>query len=399
MNAQKTWQLDAWQLKPTAQPIIYPDSSQVNYIIQKLSHLPPLVTAFEIEILKAQLAEAAAGKCFLLQAGDCAESFADCTAESINNKLKILLEISLILSEGLNKPVIQVGRLAGQYAKPRSAEMETQNEITLPSYRGDLINRPGFSLEERTPDSQLMLQGYYNSALTLNYIRALVDSHFYVSHEALHLLYEQALTRQEKNGRWYNLSTHFPWIGMRTADPEQSHIEYIRGIANPIAIKISSNVTPERLTALVDILNPTNEPGRLTLIHRLGAQRVSDSLPRLIETVQKTGKTVLWCCDPMHGNTSTTSTGIKTRRFDDILFELQQSFSIHQNMNSYLGGVHFELTGENVTECIGGAQGLSETDLAYAYKSLLDPRLNYEQALEIAMLIVRESNHVKSEAQ
>ncbi len=435
------WSPQSWQQKDTAQQVKYADEAAVTAALTELTALPPLVTELEIEALKKQLAEAALGQRFLLQGGDCAENFTDCHANAIVNKLKILLQMSLILLHGLHKPIIRVGRMAGQYAKPRSSEYETQNNITLPVYRGDLINKPAFIAADRAHDPQLMLRGYYYSALTLNHIRALVDGgfanllhpeyweldfvkhapmsaeyqamvdsitnsldflktisglqtanldrvDFYSSHEALHLLYEQALTRQTNNG-WYNLSTHFPWIGMRTAQLEGGHVEYMRGINNPIAVKISPQITKETLVNLINTLNPHDEPGRLTLIHRLGANKVTALLPEIIETVKKTGKTVLWICDPMHGNTSTTSEGIKTRSFDDILFELRESFAIHQRLNTYLGGVHFELTGENVTECIGGARGITEHDLKHAYKSLVDPRLNYEQALEMAMLIVK----------
>jgi len=436
------WALQSWQKKNTAQQVIYADKTAVKNILTELNQLPPLVTPLEIEALKKELAEAAAGRRFLLQGGDCAESFANCHADAITNKLKILLQMSLILLHGLRKPITRAGRMAGQYAKPRSADHETQNGITLPVYRGDLVNKPAFTAMDRAPDPQLLLRGYHYSALTLNYIRALVNGgfanllhpeyweldfvkhsplateyqamvnsiknsldflktiaglqtanlasvDFYTCHEALHLLYEEALTRRVKDNLWYNLSTHFPWIGMRTADLAGGHVEYMRGISNPVAVKISPQITKENLIKLINILNPDDEPGRLTLIHRLGAAKITELLPEIIKTVKKTGKTVLWVCDPMHGNTSTTSTGIKTRRFDDILFELKNAFAIHQQLKSYLGGVHFELTGENVTECIGGARGLTEHDLKHAYKSLVDPRLNYEQALEMAMLIVK----------
>lgn len=442
---QKNWHPTSWQSKPSQQQATYPIKKEVDNVIEELAQLPPLVTPTEIEALKKQLASAALGQKFLLQGGDCAESFADCNASAITNKLKILLQMSLILLHGLRKPVIRVGRMAGQYAKPRSADMETQGEVELPSYRGDLVNRAPFTATDRVPNPQLMLRAYHYSAATLNYIRALVGGgfadlmhpeywqldfvqhsplaseyqtivnsigdaveflqtiaglqtsslnsvDFFTSHEALQLLYEQALTHQDANGKWYNLSTHYPWIGMRTASLDSAHIEYMRGISNPIAVKIGASMTKEWLTELVETLNPDNEPGHLTLIHRLGADKIDELLPPLIETVQATGKIVLWSCDPMHGNTRTTRDGIKTRYFEDILRELQQSFIIHRRMNSYLGGVHIELTGENVTECIGGARGLDESDLKRAYKSLVDPRLNYEQALEIAMLITRTRN-------
>lgn len=440
-----SWHPASWKDKIYLHGTLYPSQDEVDEVTARLEQLPPLVIPLEINSLKAQLGKAALGECFLLQGGDCAESFADCNATAITNKIKILLQMSLILLYGLRKPIVRVGRLAGQYAKPRSAETEAQNEVSLLTYRGDLINRAPFTATDRQPDPLLMLEGYHYSALTLNYIRALVNGgfanllhpeywqldfvqhsplaneyvnmvhslqsaleflktisglqrenlnrvDFYTSHEALHLLYEQALTRQSTDGQWYNLSTHFPWIGMRTANLEGAHIEYARGIANPIAVKVGPNFTKEWLIQLVETLNPNNEPGRLTLTHRFGANKIAEFLPSLVEAVQSTGITVLWCCDPMHGNTEITQEGIKTRHFDAILKELQLAFSIHQQLGSYLGGVHIELTGENVTECIGGARGLNADDLKSAYKSLCDPRLNYEQALEMAMLIVRSAS-------
>ena len=412
-------------------------------MIQVLSNLPPLVTSWEVEALRSQLAEAARGETFLLQGGDCAESFDACDSATIANKLKILLQMSLVLVHGGERRVTRVGRIAGQYAKPRSNEYETINGVTLPSYRGDLINRPHFTEADRTPDPQLMLRGYERAALTLNFIRALVqggfaDLHhpeywdldfvdrspladeyrgmvqgirqglrflehvlgggsgeikrvdFFTSHEALHLPYEGAQTRRvPRHQGWYNLSTHFPWIGMRTADPGGAHVEYFRGIRNPIGVKIGPDMTPQALVELLELLHPDDEPGRLTLIHRFGAGEIVGRLPPLVETVGSTGKTVLWCCDPMHGNTQTLPNGVKTRRFEDILAELERAFEIHAGLGSHLGGVHLELTGENVTECTGGARGLSETDLNQAYLSQVDSRLNYEQALEMAMVVAR----------
>jgi 3-deoxy-7-phosphoheptulonate synthase len=349
--------------------------------------------------------------------------------------------MSLVLLHGMKKPVIRVGRFAGQYAKPRSTDTETRDGITLPCYRGDLVNRPGFTQSEREPDPELLLRGYERAALTLNFIRALIDggfadlhhpeywdlgfvkhspladqyrqiatsiadsldffeamsgsrvheasrAPFYASHEALHLLYEQAQTRFiPRSERWYNLSTHLPWIGMRTADLGGAHVEYCRGISNPVGVKVGPTMDAAWVQGLCHTLNPHREAGRLVLIHRMGARNVEAKLPGLIESVRATGVPVLWVCDPMHGNTESTASGVKTRRFDNILFELEAAFKVHRSLGSYLGGVHFELTGEDVTECTGGARGLADADLAKDYRSQVDPRLNYEQALELAMRI------------
>ena len=388
-----------------------------------------------------RLAQAQRGQAFLLQGGDCAEAFSECQSDQITKQLKILLQMSMVLLHGFKKPIIRVGRMAGQYAKPRSADTETRDGITLPSYRGDLVNRPEFTAEAREPDPALLLRGYERAALTLNFVRALVaggfaDLHhpeywdlgfvhhsplkdtyqriatsiadaldffegisgravhettladFYASHEGLHLLYEQAQTRFiPRQQRWYNLSTHMPWIGMRTAQLDGAHIEYFRGISNPVAVKIGSAMDAGWLQGLVSVLNPQNQPGRLTFIHRFGAKDIEKALPRAIEAVRQTGHTVLWVCDPMHGNTETSTGGYKTRRFDNILRELDLAFQIHAQMGSHVGGVHIELTGDDVTECTGGARGLTDADLQRAYRSTVDPRLNAEQALELAMRI------------
>jgi len=435
------WHPASWQSKPAAQQPVYPDREALEAVIAQLSRLPPLVVSWEIEALKEEIAAAQRGERFVLQGGDCAETFHDCESDQIAKKLKILLQMSLVLIYGLKKPVIRIGRMAGQYAKPRSAETETRNGVTLPSYRGDVVNRAGFTVEERTPDPQLLLRGYERAALTLNFVRALVDGgfadlhhpeywnldfvrhspqktayerivqsmrdsleffeaasrsplhtagrvNFYTSHEGLHLLYEQAQTRYiERRKRWYNLSTHMPWIGMRTAALDGAHVEMFRGIANPIGIKVGPAMNAEWLQGLLAVLNPNNEPGRMVLIHRLGARDVEKRLPGLIQAVRTTGCPVLWICDPMHGNTEMSSSGVKTRRFDNIVAEVESAFRVHREMGSWLGGVHFELTGDDVTECTGGACGLSDADLARAYRSQVDPRLNYEQALELALRI------------
>jgi 3-deoxy-7-phosphoheptulonate synthase len=410
----------------------------VDRVVAQMSCLPPLVTPWEVDQLKSQLAEAAAGKRFLLQGGDCAERFDECEADGITNKIKVLLQMSLVLVHGIQKPVIRVGRFAGQYAKPRSADLETREGASLPAFRGDIVNASAFDMEAREPDPERMLRGYERAALTLNYIRALTRGGFadlhhpenwdlgflskselaeeyhqilrsvaqalrfmesvlgvhaealdrvdmFASHEALLLPYEEAQTRGS-----YNLSTHLPWIGARTLQLDGAHIEYIRGIANPIGLKISHTVTPDNLLRLLDIVDPDREPGRITLIHRFGHERIEPVLPMLIRAIKAEGRMPLWCCDPMHGNTKSTSTGIKTRHFGDILSELQHAFDIHRAERSTLGGVHFELSGENVTECIGGASGIAEADLSRMYKSEVDPRLNYEQALEMAMLVAHK---------
>ena len=446
------WTPQSWQSKVALQQPNYPSREDLAAAVEELSQLPPLVTSWEISALRQQLGEAALGKRFLLQGGDCAERFEDCNPTTITNKLKILLQMSLVLTQGCKKPVIRVGRFAGQYAKPRSDDTETRNGVTLPSYRGDNINSPAFTVEARVPDPKRMLRAYERAALMLNFIRSLVrggfaDLHhpeywdldfvqhsplaaeyqhmvagiaeslrfmenvlgvhpgsiewvdFYASHEALHLYSEQAQThRVPHRAGYYNLSTHYPWIGMRTADPDGAHVEYFRGIVNPIGVKVGQQMQPGQLARLLDILHADGEPGRLTLIHRCGSEKIADWLPRWIDVVRKSGKTVLWCCDPMHGNTRTTSAGIKTRDFADILSELEQAFDIHAAEGTCLGGVHFELTGDNVTECTGGARGLNETDLPRAYESEVDPRLNCEQALEMALLIARKMRKVNGDS-
>jgi len=442
-SALGNWTPTSWQAKPAAQQPVYPDAEALQRVLGQLARLPPLVTSWEIENLKQQLADASHGERFLLQGGDCSESFDECESSAIASKLKILLQMSLVLVQGGKKRVIRIGRFAGQYAKPRSADTETQDGVALPSYRGDMINCAGFTRADRTPNPELLLRAYERSGLTINFIRSLIeggfaDLHhpeywglgfvansphaaeytrmvetigeslrfmetltgsvladinrvdFYTSHEGLHLYYEQAQTRQvPRRTGWYNLSTHFPWIGERTRALDGAHIEYFRGISNPIGVKIGPAVTPEEAVALAEVLNPRNEPGRLTFIHRLGADRVEQCLPPLAEAIRLREKKVLWCCDPMHANTETTQAGIKTRRFSKILSELESSYRILKECGTHLGGVHFELTGDNVTECIGGASGVTEADLQRDYRTTLDPRLNYEQAMEMALLLAR----------
>ena len=439
----QTWSPTSWLEHSYQQAATYPDNAELSRVVERLGQLPPLVTSGEIKQLKHAIARAGRGEAFILQGGDCAESFADCRSDIITNKLKILLQMSLVLLHGMRKPIIRVGRIAGQYAKPRSSDVETIDGVTLPSYRGDLVNSPAFTAESRIPNPKLLLKGYGCSAMTLNFIRALLDGgfadlhhpqqwdlsfvehsrqadeyheilrsisnamdflksidglqnsslnkvDFFTSHEALHLHYEQALTRQVPDGQWYDLSTHLPWIGMRTAKIGSAHLECLRGVQNPIGIKVGPSATTEWLAYVLQILNPQREEGRILLISRMGAELIETHLPPLIDAVKTTGIPVTWSCDPMHGNTESTAEGIKTRHFDTILLELQRAVTIHRQMGSHLGGVHFELTGDNVTECIGGARGLAAGDLNRAYQSLVDPRLNYEQSLEMAIQLSRQ---------
>ncbi|MBV8732967.1 MAG: 3-deoxy-7-phosphoheptulonate synthase [Acidobacteriia bacterium] len=443
-----SWEPQSWRQRPVLQQPEYHDPAELARVLTELRRLPPLVSTWEVLLLRKQIAEAAAGRAFVLQGGDCAERFIYCTPDRIANTLKVLLQMSLVLVVGAQCPVIRIGRFAGQYAKPRSADFERRGGVQLPSYRGDNVNRPEFTPEARRPDPELLLRGHERAALTLNFIRSLVkggfaDLHhpeyfdldwvgrsplgdeyqrmvdtigealrfmenvlgvragetgridFFTAHEALHLAYEEAQTRCAARGTsdhtgWFNLSTHFPWAGLRTNDPEGAHIEYLRGIQNPVGVKIGANSTREQIAKWIGRLDPERQPGRLTFIHRFGAGRIQEELPRAVEHVRAEGGAVLWVCDPMHGNTQLTSGGVKTRYFADIYAEVEQAFDIHRRMGQQLGGVHIELTGENVTECIGGAGGPTEQDLARAYESEVDPRLNHEQALELAFLIARK---------
>ena len=440
----KAWSPNSWREKTVIQMPDYPDPEALREVVGQLGRLPPLVTSWEVERLKDYAAQASRGQAFVLQGGDCAENFDECESNNIANKLKILLQMSLVLLFGGKKKVIRVGRFAGQYAKPRSSDLETRGEEALPSYRGDMVNNLNFTEGDRLPDPQRLLRAYERSAMTMNFIRSLAaggfadlnhpeywrldfvrdenllkeyqemvnalrdsigfvesimgsgDSEisrvdFYCSHEGLHLEYEAAQTRQvPRRDGWYNLATHMPWVGERTRILDGAHVEYFRGIVNPIGVKISQAIDPAELVALARILNPDNEPGRLSLIHRMGNSGISDGLPGLVEAVKESGVEVVWICDPMHGNTESTSEGVKTRNFDNILGELQKAMDIHRDCGSRLGGVHFELTGDDVTECIGGACGLTESDLSTAYTTQVDPRLNAGQALEMAMLIAKK---------
>jgi len=441
MNAK--WSPESWQKCHAEQQPNYDDPQELAQVIGKLSTLPPLVTPWEVDRLRTQLTIASEGNAFVLQGGDCSESFDDCNSTAILRKLKVLIQMSLVLICGSKKKIVRVGRIAGQYAKPRSADMEKRGTVELASYRGDIVNQAGFTPVERRPDPQMMLRAYERSALTINYIRALseggfADLHhpenwelefvrntpgsrryqqlleslsdsirfmeavsvgeltqltrvdFFTSHEGLLLPFEQALTRPERNRGWYNLGAHMVWIGDRTRTLTGAHVEYFRGIRNPIGLKIGNTMEPEELVELIGILNPNNEPGRLTLIHRFGAEKIRSRLPRLVDAVLKSGRKVMWNCDPMHGNTQTARNGIKTRSFDEIMSEIITAFRIHRELGSHLSGIHLELTGEDVTECTGGPGNLTESDLPRDYRSQVDPRLNYEQAMEIAFLIAEQ---------
>jgi 3-deoxy-7-phosphoheptulonate synthase len=452
VNLPVDWTPSSWRARHAAQQPRYEDAEELAVVLDELRALPPLVTSWEIVALKRQLAEAQEGKRFLLQGGDCAESFAECNSDVISNRLKVLLQMSLVLVHGMRLPVVRVGRFAGQYAKPRSSDDETRDGVTLPAYRGDIVNAPAFDAASRRADPRRMVKAHARSAMTMNFVRSLIDGgfadlhhpeywdlgwvghspladeyhrmvsgigdavrfmetlsgsevhnlnrvDFFTSHEALLLPYEEAQTRQvPRQWGWFNLSTHLPWIGMRTAALDGAHVEYFRGIRNPVGLKIGPSVTVDQLLRLVEALNPDDEPGRLTLIHRMGAAQVGARLAPLLEAVRREGRRVLWVCDPMHGNTETVSNGYKTRRFANIRSELEQSFELHAAAGTRLGGVHLELTGEDVTECLGGARELTETDLERAYRSTVDPRLNYEQALETAMLIVRKQAQIAAPA-
>ncbi len=447
---EQAWSPDSWKRKETLQQPHYTDQKAYKKTLTAIASYPPLVSSGEVENLKKQVAEAAAGKRFILQGGDCAERFADCTPDAILNKIKILLEMSVILTYGARKPVVRIGRLSGQYAKPRSNDFEMVNGEKIPSYHGDSINSPEPDMKSRIPDPARLLQSYFHSAVSLNYIRAMIDGGFadlhhpynwnlhsmersprwkeykavtegildainfmesfgglrseslgridyFTSHEGLHLDYETALTKTDPlTGKKYNLSAHMLWIGERTRQLEGGHVEYFRGIANPIGIKFGPNMKKDELLKLLDILDPENSPGRITLITRLGHGNVEKTLTPLLKAVIKAGKKPAWSCDPMHGNTTVTSKGIKTRNFEHIIDELKKTFLIHSSLSSYLAGVHFELTGENVTECTGGVTKLKDSDLTTNYASTCDPRLNYSQSLEIAFLIamfLKKNNH------
>ena len=439
----KKWTPQGWRAKPIRQAPEYPDAAALADVERRLSRVPPLVFAGEARRLKAALAQVAGGRAFLLQGGDCAESFAEFHADNIRDTFRVLLQMAVVLTFGAACPVVKVGRLAGQFAKPRSADLETQGGATLPSYRGDMINGMEFSSEARVPDPERLVRAYNQSAATLNLLRAFAqggyadlhkvhqwnlgfvadspqgeryrdladrlgealafmeacgltsetapqirETDFFTSHEALLLPYEEAMTRVDSTtGDWYDTSAHLLWVGDRTRQVDGAHVEFLRGIANPVAMKVGPSMDADDLLRLIDALNPDDEAGRLTLIARMGADDVERRLPPLVHAVKGQGRTVVWTCDPMHGNTVKSSSGYKTRPFDRILAEVRGFFAVHKAEGTHAGGVHVEMTGQNVTECVGGAQAITEAGLADRYHTHCDPRLNAEQALELAFLI------------
>lgn len=437
------WQPDSWRSLSARQQPTYPDRGQLERAEARLSALPPLVFAEEARQLRRQLAAAAEGKAFLLQGGDCAESFADFSADGIRDLFKIIMQMAVVLTYAGGRPVVKVGRLAGQFAKPRSADMETIAGVELASFRGDIINGVDFDAQSRRPDPERMLQAYHQCTATLNLVRAfaqggLADLHqvnkwnlgfvsgnaaceqyqqltqqiqdalafmevcgissdstpalrettLYTSHEALLLNYEQALTRRDSfTGEWFDCSAHMLWIGERTRQLDGAHVEFLRGVGNPVGVKISDAITPDELIALIDALNPDNDPGRLTLINRMGVDKTAKYLPALAQRVSAEGRSVVWSCDPMHGNTVKAASGTKTRSFDHIISEIAQFFEVLPACGQHPGGLHLEMTGAHVTECIGGAYHVSEADLATCYRTQCDPRLNAEQVLELSFKV------------
>ncbi len=435
-----SWTPQSWRALPIKQAPTYPDPTALEQAEADLRVSPPLIFAGEARALKAALAKVALGEAFLLQGGDCAESFGEFHANNVRDSVKVLLQMAVVLSYGGAMPVVKLARMAGQFAKPRSSDNETQGEVSLPSYRGDIINGDAFTAEARIPDPARMAKAYNQSAVTLNLLRAFAQGGFadlrlvqqwnqefvatsaqgerytalsrrigesmafmaacgidspamrtvdlYTSHEALLLPYEEALTRQDSlTGDWYGCSAHLLWIGDRTRQPDHAHVEFLRGVGNPIAMKCGPSLQPDELLRLLDILNPKNEPGRMTLICRMGESTLGQNLPALIRAVQREGRVVGWCSDPMHGNTISTPTGRKTRPFSRILAEIRAFFAIHAAEGSHPGGIHVEMTGKDVTECTGGAEGLDDAGLEARYHTLCDPRLNGSQALELAFLV------------
>ncbi len=446
MTKKDNWTKGSWRKLPIKQQPAYDDETELNNVLSQISKFPPIVTPNEIRALKRQLANVCNGNGFLLQGGDCAESFAEFSQDNLHAYFQVILQMTVALMYGTGKPVVKVGRIAGQFAKPRSDDFETKDGLKLPSYRGDIINNIEFSEEGRKNNPENLLKAYQQATATLNYLRSLAkggeaslrnisrwndafissskqgkrfadvvsridecfsfieacglelddveklkEADFFSSHEGLLLPYEEAQTQQDEyDGKYYDCSAHMLWIGDRTRSLNEAHIEFFRGIANPIASKVGPSMQEDELVELIRVLNPENEPGRLTLISRMGADKIEDLLPKFVRRVKKEGLNVVWSCDPMHGNTIKSPNGIKTRPFNDILSEVRSFFSVHQAEGTYAGGVHFEMTGQDVTECIGGAQAISEVDLKNRYHTHCDPRLNASQSLELAFLISEE---------
>jgi 3-deoxy-7-phosphoheptulonate synthase len=437
------WSPESWRSKPIRQMPVYSDQEKLAAVEKRLSSYPPLVFAGEARRLKAALGNVAAGNGFLLQGGDCAESFAEFHPNNIRDTFRVLLQMAVILTYGSATPVVKVGRMAGQFAKPRSADTEVIDGVELPSYRGDIINGYDFNAEAREPDPERMIQAYNQSAATLNLLRAFAqggyadlhkvhqwtlgfverspageryrdlanrldealafmaacgitaettpqirETDLFTSHEALLLPYEQALTRVDSTtGEWYDVSAHLLWIGDRTRQPDHAHVEYLRGVQNPLGLKVGPTTDADGLLRLIDTLNPGNEPGRLTLISRMGHDKVETLLPPLVRRIREEGRVVVWSCDPMHGNTVKSASGYKTRPFDRVLAEVRGFFAVHRELGTHAGGVHFELTGQDVTECTGGAQAISDQALSSRYHTHCDPRLNASQSIELAFLV------------
>ncbi|REJ04635.1 3-deoxy-7-phosphoheptulonate synthase class II [Microbacterium bovistercoris] len=434
--------LDEWRTLPIKQQPQWPDASRVAEVSAQLATLPPLVFAGEVDNLRERLARAASGRAFLLQGGDCAETFAGATADQIRNRIKTVLQMAVVLTYGASMPVVKMGRMAGQFAKPRSSDTETRGDVTLPAYRGDIVNGYDFTEGSRTADPSRLLQGYHMAASTLNLIRAFTQGgfadlrevhswntgfaknpanqryermaseidraikfmeaagadfdelkrvEFFTGHEGLLMDYERPMTRiDSRTDTPYNTSAHFLWIGERTRDLDGAHVDYFSKIRNPIGVKLGPTTSPETALELIDKLDPNREPGRLTFITRMGAGKIRDALPPLLEAVKDSGATPLWVTDPMHGNGITTPTGYKTRRFDDVVDEVRGFFEAHRAVGTFPGGIHVELTGDDVTECLGGSEHIDEAALATRYESLCDPRLNHMQSLELAFLVAEE---------
>ncbi|MCK5779064.1 MAG: 3-deoxy-7-phosphoheptulonate synthase class II [Rhodospirillales bacterium] len=448
----KNWTPSSWRDLPILQQPEYPDAAKLADVEKALTTVPPLVFAGEARSLKKSLGDVAEGKAFALMGGDCAESFAEFHPDNIRDTFRVILQMAFVLTFGAAMPVVKIGRMAGQFAKPRSAPTETQGDVTLDSYRGDMVNAMPFTEADRVPDPERLMRVYNQSAATLNLLRAfaqggyadlnkvhqwtlgfiadspeahryqdladrldetlafmaacgltaqntpqLRETDFYTAHEALLLNYEQALTRVDStSGDWYDTSAHFVWIGDRTRQPDHAHVEFMRGIANPIGMKCGPTTDPDELIRLIDILNPDNVPGRLTLISRMSSEKVLEMLPPLLRRVKSEGRNVAWVCDPMHGNVIKSSTGYKTRPFDRILTEVKGFFEAHEAEGTYAGGVHLEMTGQNVTECTGGAVAITDADLSDRYHTHCDPRLNAQQSLELAFLLAEELKSVRT---